>query len=108
LVGTKINGAVAYDSWNEKPNEILEDTVTSSFERDDAWIKTIIDTANLVGGTQEGAEIDQSSNSGISIHHTFHSTENSTTSINKNTEEVSRSDYYKEEHIPKVTDKDDN
>jgi hypothetical protein len=39
----------------------------------------------LVGGTQIGENPDQSNNNGILIQHTFHPTENSQTSIDKNT-----------------------
>jgi hypothetical protein len=50
LVGTKINGAIAYDEWDKKPIEILKDRTNPAFDRDDAWIKTVIDTTALVGG----------------------------------------------------------
>jgi hypothetical protein len=38
--------------------EILEDNTDPTFERDDAWIKTVINTSELVGGTVNGDKVD--------------------------------------------------
>ena len=100
LVGSMINSARKYDLWNEKPSEILEDDgVTPEFVRDDAWIETVIDTSGLAGGVKNGDAIDQSNNSGISIHHTFHATENSVSTVDKNTHKFIAGEQFKEEFI---------
>lgn len=100
LVGSMINSAIAYNNWEDKPNDILQDDgITPAFARDDAWIETVIDTSDLVGGVKDGDDIDQSANSGISIHHTFHATENSTSTVDKNTGEMSESETYKSDYI---------
>ena len=100
LIGSMINSAIAYNNWQDKPNDILQDDgITPAFARDDAWIETVIDTSDLVGGVKDGDDVDQSANSGISIHHTFHATENSTSTVDKNTGEMSESETYKSDHI---------
>ena len=100
LVGSMINSAIAYNNWEDKPNDILQDDgITPAFARDDAWIETVIDTSDLVGGVKDGDDIDQSANSGISIHHTFHPTENSFSTVDKNTGEMSESETYKSDYI---------
>jgi hypothetical protein len=59
LIGSMINSAITYDNWEDKPNEILdEDGITPTFTRDDAWIETVIDTSNLVGGVKDGDDVD--------------------------------------------------
>ena len=88
IVGSRINGAAQYDNsdtWEneEKPVEVLYDTTSPNFDRDDAWIKTEIFTTDLKDG-DKGTANDQGGNSGISIHHTFHATANSTSSVDKN------------------------
>ena len=101
LVGSKINNAIKYDSnWEGKPNDILYDTTTPNFERDDAWIKTEINTSELKTGDKNSNE-KQENNSGISIHHTFHATKNSTSSMDKNIENgnIIKSDTYKSDKI---------
>jgi hypothetical protein len=101
LVGSKINNALKYDNWDDKPEEILEDDgITPEFVRDDAWIETAIDTSGLAGGIKDGDLVDQSNNSGISIHHTFHKTEDSVTSIDKNVNNsFTASNTYKETYL---------
>ena len=101
LVGSKINNAIKYDSnWEGKPNDILYDTTTPNFERDDAWIKTEINTSGLKTGDKNSNE-KQEKNSGISIHHTFHATASSTSAVDKNEIEdnIIKSDTYKEDKI---------
>ena len=84
IVGSKINGAQPYDSdWEEKPIEVLYDNTEPGFERDDAWIKTEINTNGLETGDKGGSN-DQVDNSGISIHHTFHSTKDTKATLDKN------------------------
>ena len=104
LVGSMVNGDTLYDNWEDKPTEILSDRTNPSFERDDAWIATTVNSTELVGGTEKGDSIDQSSNSGISIHHTFHATEDSVSTLDKNTGAVTQSDTYKEIYIPVSND----
>lgn len=89
LVGSKINGANPYDAeqtWtgSDKPADILYDNTNPTFERDDAWIQVDINTTNLKTG-DKGTGSSQASNSGISIHHTYHSTDNTTSKLDKNT-----------------------
>lgn len=89
LVGSKINGANQYDieqTWtgSEKPADILYDNTNPTFERDDAWIQVNINTANLKTG-DKGTGSSQANNSGISIHHTYHSTDNTVSKLDKNT-----------------------
>lgn len=87
LVGSKINNAIKYDSnWEGKPQDILNDKTNPNFERDDAWIKTEINTNDLKNGDKDSEIDNQLNNSGISIHHTFHATENSISSVDKNIE----------------------
>lgn len=107
LVGSMINNAIAYDDWDKKPIEILKDKTNPGFERDDAWIKTTIDTSGLVGGIKDGDDVDQSANSGISIHHTFHATENSVSTVDKNTGDTFEDENYKSKYI-RSTNKDHN
>lgn len=84
IVGSKINGAQPYDNdWEEKPIEVLYDNTEPGFERDDAWIKTEINTNGLKTGDKGGSN-DQVDNSGISIHHTFHSTKDTKATLDKN------------------------
>lgn len=84
IVGSKINGAQPYDSdWEEKPIEVLYDNTEPGFERDDAWIKTEINANGLKTGDKGGSN-DQVDNSGISIHHTFHSTKDTKATLDKN------------------------
>lgn len=105
IVGSMINSAQSYDSWTDKPQDILDDISIPGFTRDDAWIETTIATEDLAGGFDviNQTEIDQSNNCGISIHHTFHKTDDSSTTIDKNTGVANVSDtHYKEAHIPYV------
>ena len=106
IIGSKINGAANYDNnatWTEespKPQDILDDKTSPNFERDDAWIKTEILTTGLQNGDKNSTS-DQKSNSGISIHHTFHATASSTSAVDKNEIEdnIIKSDTYKEDKI---------
>lgn len=105
IVGSMINSAQNYDTWADKPQDILDDISIPGFTRDDAWIETKITTVDLAGGfdAENQVEIDQSGNCGISVHHTFHKTEDSATTLDKNTGAVDVSDEnYKEVHIPYV------
>jgi hypothetical protein len=77
LVGTNINGNTP---------RIVEDITEESLHiddktQDDAWIKTIIDTNGLT-------DAKNSNNNGISIHHTFTSTPDTTSTSNKNIDGV--------------------
>lgn len=76
LIGTNING----NNQCEVPEQgILGQSLTTSFDTDDAWIRTEINTNGLLD--ELGNEI---GNNGISIHHTFHSKKDTETSANKN------------------------
>lgn len=72
LVGTKINGD--NNRTEDEIPEILDEALSTSLEEDDAWIYTKIDSN----------EITEDHNAGIAIHHTFHPTDDSKSSINKN------------------------
>ena len=105
IVGSMINSAQNYDTWADRPQDILDDISIPGFTRDDAWIETKITTVDLAGGfdAENQVEIDQSGNCGISVHHTFHKTEDSATTLDKNTGVVDVSDEnYKAVHIPYV------
>ena len=95
LIGSKINNGKDY----EHIGEILEKPVldTDILENDDPWIRININTDGLVGGTQIGENPDQSNNNGILIQHTFHSTENSKTTIDKNTGISTQDEKYKKD-----------
>ena len=95
LIGSKINNGKDY----EHIGEILKKPVldTDILENDDPWIRININTDGLVGGTQIGENPDQSNNNGILIQHTFHPTENSQTSIDKNTGSITQNENYKED-----------
>ena len=105
IVGSMINSAQNYDTWADRPQDILDDISIPGFTRDDAWIETKITTTDLAGGfdAENQVEIDQSGNCGISVHHTFHKTEDSATTTDKNTGAVNIADEnYKAVHIPYV------
>ena len=72
LVSSYINGNTSKNVTN-----ILTETLSESFDSDDAWIKTSINTIGLDN---------KNDLSGIAIHHTFHSVEdtNTTSDINNN------------------------
>lgn len=79
LVASYINGN------NNKTvgiNKILAENLSTSFDQDDAWIRTEINTTDLDNETKL---------SGISIHHTWHKQEDTTSTINKNTNGVTSS-----------------
>lgn len=108
LVGSKINNAKKYDDWENKPQDILDDKTSPNFERDDAWIRTEINTNDLKNGDKDSEIDNQLNNSGISIHHTFHKTNDSTTQLNKNTGEAQQNSDYKSQHISAIRDQDGN
>ena len=88
LVGTKING-----DNNKLPSEIpeiLREALSTSLTEDDAWIYTKIDSN----------AINDEHNNGIAIHHTFHATQDSVSSINKNDSSTTTSEYYKTSDLP--------
>lgn len=60
FVGSRINGN---SNRIVGTNKILEENLSTSFDQDDAWIRTEIDTTGLDNTNKL---------SGISIHHTFH------------------------------------
>lgn len=71
LVGSYING-----NTNKTVTNILDEDLTESFDSDDAWIKTNINSIGLDNETDL---------SGIAIHHTFHPKANTITTVDKNT-----------------------
>lgn len=77
LVGTNINGNTSR-TVTDITTEVLH---TDDKTQDDAWIKTIIDTNGLTDAKNVN-------NNGISIHHTFTSTPDTTSTSNKNTDGV--------------------
>lgn len=77
LVGTNINGNTSRTVTDITKESLHIDDKT----RDDAWIKTVIDTNGLT-------DAKNSNNNGISIHHTFTSTPDTTSASNKNTDGV--------------------
>lgn len=77
LVGTNING-----NTSRTVTDITEESLhIDDKTQDDAWIKTVIDTSGLT-------DAKNSNNNGISIHHTFTSTPDTTSASNKNTDGV--------------------
>ena len=79
FVGSRINGN---SNKTVGTNKILEEELSTSFDQDDAWICTKINTTGLDNKTKL---------SGISIHHTWHKQADTTSTSNKNTDEVSSS-----------------
>ena len=79
LIASYINGNNNKTAGN---NKILAENLSTSFDQDDAWIRTEINTTDLDNETKL---------SGISIHHTWHKQEDTTSTINKNTSGVSSS-----------------
>ena len=79
FVGSRINGN---SNKTVGTNKILEEELSTSFDQDDAWIRTKINTIGLDNETKL---------SGISIHHTWHKQADTTSTSNKNTDEVSSS-----------------
>ena len=77
LVGTNINGNTPR-TVTDITTEVLH---TDDKTQDDAWIKTIIDTNGLTDAKNVN-------NNGISIHHTFTSTPDTTSTSNKNIDAV--------------------
>lgn len=81
LVGTNINGNTSRTVTDITAEVLHIDDKT----QDDAWIKTIIDTNGLTDAKNVN-------NNGISIHHTFTSTPDTTSTSNKNIDEVDSTD----------------
>ena len=79
FVGSRINGN---SNRTVGTNKILEENLSTSFDQDDAWIRTEIDTTGLDNTNKL---------SGISIHHTWHKQADTTSTTNKNTDNVSSS-----------------
>lgn len=79
FVGTRINGN---SNKTVGTNKILEENLSTSFDQDDAWIRTEIDTKGLDNTNKL---------SGISIHHTWHKQSDTTSTTNKNNDNVSSS-----------------
>ena len=77
LVGTNINGNTPRTVTDITTEVLHVDDKT----QDDAWIKTIINTNELTDAKNVN-------NNGISIHHTFTSTPDTTSTSNKNIDEV--------------------
>lgn len=85
LVGTNING-----NSNRVIDDIKSETLhISDKTKDDAWIRTEINTNALLdeNGNEAG-------NNGISIHHTFTATADTTSTSNKNTDSVQSSNNF--------------
>lgn len=94
LVGSMINHATPYvlpegkDILSEEAINAIPENI---YDGDDPWIATSINTDLLVGGQQlnENGEIvgeyDQTGNSGISIHHSFHPIHSSQSGYDQNT-----------------------
>lgn len=80
IVGTTING-----SKNKEVSDIMDEEIITSSLQDDAWIKTVIDSKNAPNA--------------ISIHHTSHQTNNSESSVDKNTGITKKSPHYKENKV---------
>lgn len=79
LVGTQING-----NTNRTVSNVLNETLhVADYDKDDAWIKTSINTVGLDNSTDL---------KGIAIHHTFHATDDTTTTANKNDSAVGNGD----------------
>ena len=79
FVGSRINGN---SNRAVGTNKILEENLSTSFDQDDAWIRTEIDTMGLDNTNKL---------SGISIHHTWHKQADTTSTTNKNNDNVSSS-----------------
>ena len=87
LVGSCINGN--NNRLDEEIEEILSENLSTSFSEDDAWIYTKIDPDR----------IRLNHNDGIAIHHTFHATADSESSINKNDGDIKQTETYKTDEI---------
>lgn len=79
FVGSRINGN---SNRTVGTNKILEENLSTSFDQDDAWIRTKINTTGLNNTNKL---------SGISIHHTWHKQADTTSTTNKNSDNVSSS-----------------
>lgn len=88
LVGTRINGD--NNRLASEIPEILREALSTSLTEDDAWIYTKINSNAI---TNEH-------NNGIAIHHTFHATQDSVSSVNKNNGSTTSSEYYKTSDLP--------
>lgn len=85
LVGTNINGNTNREITDIKTESLHINDKT----KDDAWIRTEINTNALLD--EDGNEV---SNNGISIHHTFTATADTTSISNKNTDYVQSSNNF--------------
>lgn len=81
MVGTKING-----DTRDTITDNLDAELSTSYLKDDAWIETKVDADNTPNA--------------IAIHHTFHATDSSVSSLDKNTGATTTSDEYKEDKLP--------
>lgn len=79
FVGSRINGN---SNRIVETDKILEENLSTSFDQDDAWIRTEINTTGLNNTNKL---------SGISIHHTWHKQADTTSITNKNSDNVSSS-----------------
>lgn len=104
IIGSKVNNGNDY----QHIGDILDQTVLNvdRLEHDDPWIRVNINSKDLKGGTKLGDNPSQASNNGILIQHTFHSTEDSETSLNKNTGEASVTE--RQNHIHAIKDDNNN
>ena len=93
LIGSKINGG----NWNESTDN-LKELLSNSFDADDAWIRTTINTTTEPKG--EGGP----SENAIAIHHTFHSTPSSTSFANVNDETWEEKENYKQNDLATSND----
>ena len=99
IIGSKINGANNYDADIDLLTlPVGANGTITGFTGDDAWIETKIDTTALKAGDKDSND-DQANNSGISIHHTFHATQNSTSAVDKNNGNSTTGANYKQAHI---------
>ena len=86
LVGTRINGNKNFSfAEDDEIREILWEEVSDSFDMDDPWISTTINTERIVNNhTDKNEKGEYVGNNGISIHHTYYPTKDSTSSIDVN------------------------
>lgn len=107
VVGTRINGNEHFSfAEDDETKEILWEEISDSFDMDDPWISTTINTERIVNNhtdTNENGEY--VGNNGISIHHTYYPTKDSTSSIDVNSVDENgdyvknTSETYKEDKI---------
>ena len=106
IIGSKINNGIDFNYQGNDSKEILDELIATipegkkSLAHNDPWIKVNVDTTDLEGGTKIGENPSQANNNGVLIQHTFHSTENSTSTLDMNSGDNTASiNTYKKDYL---------